>query len=161
MKKLTPEQQKLIEESMWVVNTVLKAQGEQNNEDLRQDATLYMCKCAMRFDPSKHIKWGTFAYKNVFLFVRRERVKAYNQSIMESETEYIEALSPADLEMDFAVKNDVNKLKSVCNKDERIVLQMKLDGFTGNEMAHKMNCSKSKINNCISKIKEKAKELDL
>lgn len=161
MQKLTAEQQKLIEESMWVVNTVLKAQGVQNNEDLRQDATLYMCKCAMRFDPSKHIKWSTFAYKNVFLFVRRERVRAYNQSIMECDIEYIEALSPADLETDFAVKSSVSQLQNVCNEDERTVLDMKLAGFTGNEMAHKMNCSKSKINNCISKIKEKAKELDL
>ncbi len=161
MKKLTAEQQKLIEESMWVVNTVLKAQGVQNNEDLRQDATLYMCKCAMRFDPSKHIKWGTFAYKNVFLFVRRERVRAYNQSIMECGIECIEALSPAYLETDFSVKSSVSQLQNVCNEDERTVLDMKLAGFTGNEMAHKMNCSKSKINNCISKIKEKAKELDL
>lgn len=160
MQKLTNEQQKLIEESMWVVNTVLKAQGVQSNEDLRQEATLYMCKCAMRFDPTKHIKWSTFAYKNVFLFVRRERVKAYQKRMSECGIECIDVLSQVDMEQDLAIKNKIRQLGSVCSKEERCILRMKLAGFTGNEMAHKINCSKSKINNCIGKIKEKAKELE-
>ena len=69
--QLTAIQQKEIEDSEWVVNTALKRQGLSCNEDLRQSAILYMCECLLRYDPTKGIKWTTFAYKNVYLFIKR------------------------------------------------------------------------------------------
>ena len=42
---LTKEQQHTIENSIWVVNTALQKQGLSSDEDLRQSAILYMCKC--------------------------------------------------------------------------------------------------------------------
>ena len=57
------------------INTALKKQGLQENEDLRQSAILYMCKCLERFDPTKNIKWTTFAYKNIYLYIKREHNK--------------------------------------------------------------------------------------
>ena len=67
---LSAEQQKIIEESLWVVNDVLKDLGLQGNEDLRQEANLYLCRCLERFNPSYNTKWTTYAYKNILMFVK-------------------------------------------------------------------------------------------
>lgn len=69
---LSAEQQKTIQESLWVVNTVLKDLGLQQDEDLRQDANLYLCRCLERFNPSHNVKWTTYAYKNILMFVKRK-----------------------------------------------------------------------------------------
>ena len=39
---LTKEQQNIIENSIWVVNTALKKQGLQKDSDLRQNEILYL-----------------------------------------------------------------------------------------------------------------------
>ena len=67
--KLTNEQQKQIENSLWVVNTVLKKQGIDYNEDMRQSAIMYMCECLLRYDPDKGVKWTTYAYKNFIVVI--------------------------------------------------------------------------------------------
>ena len=68
---LTDEQRKRVEQSAWIVNSVLKEQQLSYDEDLRQEGLLWLCKCAQRFDPTRGVKWSTYAYGSVFLRVKR------------------------------------------------------------------------------------------
>lgn len=39
--------------------------------DLKQEAALWLCKCAQRFDPARGVKWSTYAYRSVYLRIKR------------------------------------------------------------------------------------------
>ena len=67
---LTGEQQRIIEDSLWIVGAVGK-RLRVKDEDARSEAVLYMIQCLDRFDPSKGVKWETYAYKNVYLYMSR------------------------------------------------------------------------------------------
>ena len=117
---LSDEQRDTIEDSVWVVNTVLKKQGLENDEDMRQSALLYMCKCIQRFDPSKNIKWTTFAYKNIYLFVKRNFKKQQEKSIPTvSENMFYLADKEDDIEIyDFDdPKGVLEAFKGICTPD--------------------------------------------
>jgi len=72
---MTVEQQKQIEDSLWVVDAVLKRLKRQGDEDLRQDLFLYMCKCIQRFDVSRGTKWTSYAYESLYLYALRTLAK--------------------------------------------------------------------------------------
>src|SRR5574344_1642765 len=93
---LTAEQQNIIENSIWVVNTALKRQGLTYNKDLRQSAIVYMCECLTRFDPSRNIKWTTYAYKNVYLFIKRTHKKECLKCNMEIGDDVVNIDTTAD-----------------------------------------------------------------
>lgn len=157
---LSKEQQQTIENSIWVVNTVLKRQGLQGDKDLRQTAILYMCKCLERFDPNKDIKWTTYAYKSVFLFVRRTYLKEKKRLTMIVEADVCD--------IDKSIKHPTNAddnnlladIRAVCTPEENNVLDLKLKGYKVAEISALMNCSTSKVNACMQSIKGKAKEIE-
>lgn len=163
---LSFEQQKTIENSVWVVNTALKRQGLQADEDLRQLAILYMCKCLERFDPTKDIKWTTYAYKSVFLYIKRTHCKEMKKRSMfvdddifspnKQMVQYIQEPPTID---DTAYR--LENIRAVCNEEENRVLDLKLQGYKVVEISALMKCSPSKINGCMQSIKQKARELEL
>lgn len=158
---LSLEQQKTIENSIWVVNTALKMQGLQTDEDLRQSAILYMCKCLERFDPTKKIKWTTYAYKNIFLYIKRTHVKERKKSsIFVDDDLYnleriIQPLEEQNDMIDSAYNLD--RVRGVCSAEERRVMDLKLQGYKVAEISALMKCSASKINACMQSIKDKAR----
>ena len=144
--QLSPLQQKDIEDSLWVVNSALKKQGLSNNEDLRQSAILYMCKCRLRFDPQKHIMWTTFAYRNVYLyikrFIRKEKEKqAYviNKDIFDME-DYLSIEKPKTNSLIC-----YHLIMEQCNKEELKILKLMKEGYNRIEIAEILNCSQSKV----------------
>lgn len=157
---LTEEQKSIIENSTWVVNTALKRQGLSYDEDLRQSALLYLCKCIKRFEPSKSTLWTTFAYKNIYLYIKRMHAKEMKKECMIFTHELDE------IESHFGY-NNINeysddklkllKIKTFCNDNENEIINLKLRGYNGKEIANIMNCSMLKINVCMKRIKEKAK----
>lgn len=154
---LTAEQQNIIENSIWVVNTALKRQGLTYNEDLRQSAIVYMCECLMRFDPSKNIKWTTYAYKNVYLFIKRTHKKECLKDNMEIGDDVVNIDTTADpVEYDENILL-VQNIFDLCTPYEKKILQLKMEGYKHGEISVILHCSISKINNYMQSIKEKTK----
>lgn len=164
---LSNEQQKTIENSIWVVNTALKMQGLQADEDLRQSAILYMCKCLERFDPTKNIKWTTYAYKSIFLYIKRTHGKEMKKRSLFADEDVFDIIRTEPLIQPKDEQNEMvessyrlNSIKAVCSAEERRVIDLKLQGYKVVEISALMKCSTSKINGCMQSIKEKVKEIE-
>lgn len=163
---LSREQQDIIENSIWVVNAALKRQGLQADEDLRQSAILYMCKCLERFDPSKDIKWTTYAYKSVFLFIRRTHGKDIKKRSMFINDDIFSLVEPVFSPLDEPImfnesKHIIDSIKALCSPEESQIIELKRQGYKVVEISSIMKCSTSKINGCMQSIKEKAKEMEI
>lgn len=161
---LSKEQQDIIENSIWVVNTALKKQGLQADSDLRQSAILYMCRCLQRFDPNRGIKWTTYAYKNVFLYIKRQHRKEIernshliNEDIFDLDPSVYERQQ--EIEFDFS-KCRVEKIMKICTNEEKTILNLKMKGYKCEEISKIMCFSTSKTNVCMQNIKKKAREID-
>lgn len=154
--QLTAIQQKEIEDSVWVVNTALKRQGLSCNEDLRQSAILYMCECLLRYDPTKGIKWTTFAYKNVYLFIKRTHKKENKRTQYECDCDDDLMLigGQQNQQNTFIVEN----IMDLCTPNEKKILMLKLQGYKYGEISVKLHCSISKINNYMQSIRAKTME---
>lgn len=160
---LTKQQQDIIENSIWVVNTALKKQGLQADEDLRQSAILYMCKCLERFDPTKNIKWTTFAYKNIYLFIKRTHAKQLKKDsyIVDGDVLYLmNQISDNNFNKRSDFKHQIDLIKANCTIDECNLIDLKLKGYKITEIAQIMKCSTSKTINCMHTIKEKTMEME-
>lgn len=155
--QLTAIQQKEIEDSVWVVNTALKRQGLSCNEDLRQSAILYMCECLLRYDPTKGVKWTTFAYKNVYLFIKRTYKKENKRTQYECDCDDDLMLigEPIEPKQDTFIVGDIMAL---CTPNEQKILMLKLQGYKHEEISIKLHCSISKINNYMQSIRAKTRE---
>ena len=161
---LSKEQQDIIENSIWVVNTALKKQGLQADCDLRQSAILYMCRCLQRFDPNRGIKWTTYAYKNVFLYIKRQHKKEIernshliNEDFFDLEPTVYE--NEQEIEFNFA-RCRLEKIMNVCTIEEKKILKLKMNGYKCKEISKIMRFSTSKTNVCMQNIKKKAKEIE-
>ena len=152
---LSSEQQDIIENSIWVVNTALKRQGLTHNEDLRQSAIVYMCECLMRFDPSKNIKWTTFAYKNVYLYIKRTYKKEHKRTQYECDDDLMLIEEPIEPKQDIFIVEDIMALFT---PNEKKILMLKLQGYKYGEISIKLHCSISKINNYMQSIRAKTME---
>lgn len=156
MIKLSTEQQNTIENSIWVVNTALKNQGLSTDEDMRQDAILYMCKCIQRFDPSRSIKWTTYAYRNVYLYIKlkhkRQMAKlSYQTCGTEMPIEEAEIIDKN--------KMLVEQIRSICNAKERQVIDLTLQGYSRSEIGQIMGRSVAQVKAYKRSIKDKAREI--
>ena len=159
---LTKEQQNIIENSIWVVNTALKKQGLQTDDDLRQSAILYMCKCLERFDPSKDIKWTTFAYKSVFLFIKRTHGKEMKKKAYIINDDILDLNLPLESTEGFNDnKYTIDVIKGFCTPKERQIIDLKLKGYGIAEIGVILKCSSSNINCCMQSIKEKVRDMGI
>lgn len=150
---LTPEQQKIIENSLWVVNTALQRQGLSRNNDLRQSAIEYMCKCLRRYNADKMTKWTTYAYKNVYFFIKRTR--KHQRSINYYERNCIE-IDLFEKESEDYAREFVMQLKAQCTDLENTILDLKLKGYSSIEIGRLLNLTEVKVGKIFKAIKEKA-----
>lgn len=154
---LSAEQQKAIEDSLWVVNTVLKELGLQNNEDLRQEANLYLCKRIGNFDPARKTKWTTYAYKITTRYVktieRRQSEKARHYLDFSSFADNTDDLVVAQQSM-VAVPSHCLILKD-CTDEEKRIIQLKLKGYKNYEIGQIQGQSSRHIGEKLKIIREK------
>lgn len=160
---LSDEQRKIIEDSLWVVNTALKKQHLQYDDDMRQSAILYMCKCIERFDPSKNIKWTTYAYKNVYLFIKRTHKKQQERLFYE-----VDDYDTNIKEMVYTEKYNeytrdeqtysVAMIKSICTEEEKKIVDLRVEGYSRAEIGKILKCDKNHMSKCIALIKVKSRE---
>lgn len=162
---LNDEQRRLVETSIWVVNTVLKKQGLEGNKDLKQDALLYMCKCAERFNEEKGVKWTTFAYKNVYLYIKRIHAKQVQKASYVVKQDLFDLGNTLNEPQAEPLYNEqrykIGGIMAICTDKEKELLEAKLQGYTYPEIAIKMNCSASQINNAMKNIQNKARNMTL
>lgn len=159
---LTQEQQQTIENSLWIVNTALKEQNLQGDEDLKQDAILYMCKCLLKYDETKGIKWNTYAYKSVYLYIKRKHAR----QVLESSRIVFLDQNPPKADEKQQIKDAKQflreyKIKHIlyhCNEKEREVVMLKLQGYTAKQIADKMGVSHFVIQNIFWRIKARLRK---
>ena len=154
---LTCEQQQVIENTQWIVNTVLKKYGASFDNDLRQSALLYMCECMLRYNPRLG-KWETYAYTNIRHFVLRSlSKKTSEQSCL--------IYCGDNLQEEEEFKNDevvetnaqIIAIKTVCTERERDVIDLLLLGYRKGEIAKKIRRSPATVSGIIKAIREKNK----
>ena len=169
MEKLTDFQQKTIEDSIWIVNTVLQKLGLNccpDTEDLRQTAILHMCKVIRRFDPDRNIKWETFAYTCIYRFIKTKHIRETRKRMHEIKCEEIYTPQSMQMpleEMECAERNKhkVAQLMSVCTPKERLYLDLKMQGYTRKEIEQLMGVPQGYVRKCHEEIKRKAQVLSL
>lgn len=163
MEQLTSEQRDMINDSLWVVNAVLKKLGLQNNEDYRQSGMLYLCKCLLRFDANKKIKWTTYAYKNVYFYLKRiyNDEKDYQRCFIEDDYESVQEMIGDGTDINELVHDRalVEKVRKLCSPEENKILEMKALGKSNFEVANALKVSITIINIRIKKIREKTQFL--
>ena len=163
---LNDSQRKLVESSIWVVNTALKKQGYEKDQDLKQDALLYMCQCAEKFDDTKGVKWTTYAYKNVYLFIKRTKAKERKRESAVLEDDLFDLCETTEEIFDDTRTYDNAKIKfdkivALCTPQERQILQQKVCGYTHPQIAKQMNCTTYYVNNKMRGLRKKVKDFTL
>lgn len=160
---LNSEQQQMVESSIWVVNTALKKQGLEKDKDLKQDALLYMCQCAERFDKTQGVKWTTYAYKNVYLFIKRNHAKEMKRksALIDQDLFDMNENLLQQFEEDL-FNNPCQRLKafmSKCSPQQQTILTKGLEGYTIPEIALQINISNTQVANRLRGVKQKAREM--
>ena len=153
---LSAEQQKIVtsEDSLKLVNSILKKLGIKNDEDLRQDAMYYLCKCIVRFDPNKGTKWTTYAYKNVMMYV-----KSIKKRQLQKQVHSIDFTSFADNTADLVVSKSHPKVSltflNQCDAEERNILRLRYLGYKVHEIGTMYGCSRQYVSQRLKEIREK------
>lgn len=148
---LTESQKKTVEDSLWIVNAVLKRQGIAD-DDIRQSANVYLCRCIVRYDESKGVKWTTFAYKNVYLYIKRAYAKEKERC------QPLVCIDNIPLKREIEpITNDKSSLVQLALKQllpfERRVLSLKTQGYTHSDIRQLLKCSTSSVNKAVKTIK--------
>ena len=147
---MTPQQQQIIIDNMWVVDAALKKQNIKD-DDMRQQALLYMCRIIEKFDASFGVKFSTFAYKNIYLYIKRQR----KAEIKVNSRICKEIVIGRVCEPNFAII----ELETMCDEQEKELLNLKMQGYTNLEAKKIMGCSKNKFAEVNRELKEKAREV--
>lgn len=164
---LTKDQQDLIENSLWIVNTALKKQHSQHNEDLRQSAILLLCKCVEQYDSSKGVKWSTYAYRRIYFYVMKENIKAQKykskivslNEVINEDGDTLDEVIVGDDGSRFEDELMIKDIKKVCNNKEKKIVDMRKEGYKLAEIANEMNLCTSSIYSKLKKVKDKARKI--
>lgn len=158
--KLTQEQKDMIMSAMWVVNTILKKYELSTDDDMRQNAILYLCKCARRFDTSKEVQWTTYAYRNLYFFVRRTYAR---QKLVEGR--YIaqgevgeNIVDTADVDEQVSAQMTLEKIYNILTQRERAVFILAYKGLNFTEIGKELNITAERTRQIWKRIKYKARQ---
>lgn len=157
MRPLTNAEQNLIEDSLWIVNTVLKNESLQCDNDLRQSAILYMCECLLRFDCTKNIKWSTYAYRNISLFIKRTNAKQKFMSSKIVDVDIIDLKESRNNNYEDLNVSPRECLLSHLTPKELEIWAYLSQGYKGNELCDILGYNIGRIYSILQSIKFKAR----
>lgn len=156
--RLTAEQQGLIEKSQWIVNDVLKYYGVGYDNDLRQAAMLYMCKCLERYEPERG-KWETYAYTNVKYYVvkymRRQKAERARTVAQDEDTSELPSTEADATERRADARLRVKRMLECCDAEERGVVIRLLAGHSKSRVARRIGKSPQTVSGIIRSVREK------
>jgi len=149
------DKQKLVLENLNLVyHLANKRDKYRNDEDAIQYGMLGLCQAADRFDPSKGIKFSTFAYSYVVHWLDGEysdiKYKANKYRLVNIE----EVENSLRRENDLESLLEFDMLINSVNLKLRNILILMFEGYTQKEIADKLGVTKQYINNMIKKFKE-------
>ena len=159
---LSAEQQRTIESSRRLVNGILKELELQRDEDLRQEIMCYLCECIQRFNPDGGTKWTTYAYANVWMFVKRykKRARRYASQVSDFTNMGEQYVPETALQVNPQHAIDsaclLKTLYTVCTPEEVKILELKRKGYKLHEIAKTTSRSVRQLSYIISTIKQKA-----
>ena len=155
---LTGEQQRIIEDSLWIVGAVGK-RLRVKDEDARSEAVLYMIQCLDRFDPSKGVKWETYAYKNVYLYMSRTlKLKQEKESRTVEVEEFVYTPSSDNVEEEAIRRLSVEAVFAALKPKERSVATLIAQGDSFASIAEMRGCSHQAVSCMWKRIKKKIQE---
>ena len=152
---LSAEQQKMVEQNLWVVNDVLKDLHLQRDEDLRQECNLYLCKCVQRFDPEKSAKWSTYAYCSIVLYILNCQKR--RRKVTKNESDFCEFAQEPNAQVKCTVDTvcEVRDIYASCNEKEIRVLELLRKGYKLQEISHVTRQSINTVRAIIKRIRER------
>lgn len=151
------EKNDLIVSSLWVVNAVFEKLSI-NDEDLKSNATLYLYKLADRYDSSKGVKFSTYAYNSLYLYVRTRWAKQKHKDSNVIVSTTLLEIEPAKSYED-SVGNEcmVEQIKSLCSERELKICELFLQGYKVVEIAKIVGIATPTAHHNIRELKEKVK----
>lgn len=152
---LDDKQRQVVENSAWIVNTVLQRQGLSFDEDLRQEAYLHLCRCVTRFDESRGIKWDTYAYSSLFLHIKKINGRKWRDS-KRNETSRKSLDNKAEFPIDecLAVVT-VDRIMTACSDDECLLLDCMYNEMRYDEIAKLLNCTMREVSKRWKALRQK------
>ena len=142
-----------------------------HDDDYLQEGMIGLWKALKKFDPSRNIKFSTYAvaciHGGIRNFITREKRKKPTYSLEfqlgENLTLKDTLFSESDIFEDKLVneidtKRDMHQLEPKLNDVGRKILYLKYDGKTQSEIAVQLGVSRSKVFNEMKRIRETFKE---
>ena len=152
---MNDEQRQIVENSAWIVNTVLQRQGLAYDEDLRQEAYLHLCKCVVRFDESRGIKWDTYAYSSLFLHIKKINGRKWRDS-KRDEMLRKNLGSKTDFPLDACLAIvAVDRILNSCTDSECLLLECMYNEMRYDEIAKALRCTVRDVSKRWKVLREK------
>lgn len=155
--KLNESQKKTVQNSLWIIHTVLKELNVKGNADLKQIGWLALCKAVLKFDKNKGTQWNTYAYTCVYRLVCREINYSYRTHKTEVSIENFYSIQEEQLDNEQQIENKVRvkNLLSSCSEKEKTILQLLMQGYTQKDIGNKIGLCAGSIKKIIKRIRER------
>lgn len=152
---LSEEQREFIEHNTWIVDAVLRKLGQSHNEDLRQEGLLCLCKLVDK--DIQHATWQTYAYKTIFLNLRRKVMQEQERkdhTILTQEVKYYKEHNTKS-----RTDERLKEIYHLCTPQEQQLVRLYLEGYTTYESAaREMGLYPMQAYRLMQSIKDKANE---
>lgn len=159
--KLTPEQQKDIENSLWVVNLALKKHNLGHNNDMRQETLLFLCKCRLKFNENNGAKWTTYAYKSAYFFIKRKKKKEQERKSKTIDKDIFDLNLGVGGTEDYICDKILYQsiIDNLSPKDAK-TWRYKQEGYKSREIIKILNLSSRTIQKSINLVKSRCKRIE-
>ncbi len=126
--------------------------NEDIQNDLIQEGYLGLLQAEKNYDPTKAVKFSTYAYS----YINYNMLHCY-QDITNSEAPLLDTNieGKEDVLKSVIESEQLERALNECSQESRDIILMKLDGLTVREIADKKGYSKSKVSYILSKEKDK------
>ena len=150
---LSPQQQELILENKWIINTVAKRLSI-TDEDIKNELMLFMCNTIEKYDPAKGVKLGTYLFRSVYLRALR---------LLKNESQYKNRYIISE----FITKREVRirdgrmsmLIECIDTQQERDIVSLYLQGYKRQEIADKLGIKRYKVEQIKRELIQRTREI--
>ena len=159
---ISEQDKQIIEDSLWIVDTVLKKQNIKS-EDIRQSAILYLLKVYERFDANFGVKWSTYAYKNIYLYVKRKNAKELFQDskMISFDAVYLTVQKEDRILSKLTQQELCKRLLMECSEIEKKILILYMNKYNFIEISSRLKMRVGTVKSIFQGIIEKFKDSEL
>lgn len=140
-----------------VASIANKFRGVHEFEDLMQEGYIGLLEAKKRYDPTRGVKFLSYAYHYIRKYVRAAAYK--NLGNTNTEVELQEEIHKATPKYDKYGSLGIKECLSTLNSnDQEIILKRAILGMTLQEIGNERTCTREYVRQLESKIKEKLKK---